>query len=121
MSKILVDANVLLRYLLRDDEEMATAAKQVINAGVYTLPEVVAEVIYVLRKVYHADKEDVSQALDTILEDINFDNPELIRMAIQNYQVTSLDFVDCILAAYQRTENVKVFTFDKKLANFCNK
>ena len=50
--KILIDANVILRYLLNDVEEMAKKSAEIINAGAFTLPEVIAEVVYVLKSVY---------------------------------------------------------------------
>ena len=50
--KILIDANVILRYLLNDVEEMSKKSAEIINAGAFTLPEVIAEVIYVLKSVY---------------------------------------------------------------------
>ena len=52
MQKILIDANVILRYLLNDVEEMSKKAEEVIKYGAWTLPEVIAEVIYVLKSVY---------------------------------------------------------------------
>lgn len=50
----LVDANVILRYLLNDHQEMSQQAKAVIDSGAYTKPEIIAEVVYVLKGVYHA-------------------------------------------------------------------
>ena len=35
--------------------------------------------------------------------------------AIKIFAETKLDFVDCILAAYNNIENFEVFTFDKDL------
>ena len=50
---ILLDANYILRYLLRDNEEMYLIAEEIILNNAYmVLNEVVAEVVYVLEKVY---------------------------------------------------------------------
>ena len=46
--RTLVDANVVLRYMLCDDETMSGKAEQAIRDGAYLLPEVLAEVVYVL-------------------------------------------------------------------------
>jgi len=43
----LIDANVILRYLLNDHEEMSQKAKTVIMGGACTTVEVLAEVVYV--------------------------------------------------------------------------
>ena len=51
---ILFDANMILRYLLNDDPDMAKKAEQFIIAGdVFVTIEVIAEVVYVLKGVYH--------------------------------------------------------------------
>lgn len=50
--KKLIDANVILRYLLEDHPQLSPEAKKVIESGAYTLPEVLAEVVYVLKGVY---------------------------------------------------------------------
>ena len=43
--KSIIDANVILRYILDDNEEMAEKAAHVIQSGARTLPEVIAEVV----------------------------------------------------------------------------
>ncbi len=44
----LLDANVILRYLLNDHAEMSLKTRDVISSGdTYTKPEVISEVIYV--------------------------------------------------------------------------
>ena len=48
--KSIIDANVILRYILDDNKEMAEEAARVIQNGARTLPEVIAEVVYVLAK-----------------------------------------------------------------------
>ena len=51
MAKVLVDTNVILRYILNDNEDMAMEAANIIKNGAITLPEVLAEVVYVLNIV----------------------------------------------------------------------
>ena len=45
----LVDANIILRYLMNDHPIMSPQAREIILAGAETTPEVLAEVVYVLR------------------------------------------------------------------------
>ena len=45
---VLLDANMILRYLLNDNQEMADKAERLLNNGdVAVTIEVVAEVVYV--------------------------------------------------------------------------
>ena len=56
--KKLIDANVILRYLLEDHPQLSPEAKKVIESGTYTLPEVLAEVVYVLKGVYKVERKE---------------------------------------------------------------
>lgn len=50
----IADANVILRYLLNDNEELSDKAVKIIEDNEVLLPnEVIAEVVYVLDKVYN--------------------------------------------------------------------
>ena len=115
--KILIDANVILRYLLNDVEEMSKKSAEIINAGAFTLPEVVAEVIYVLKSVYKVEREEISTAILKILNEIEIEHKHTIIESVKIFSETNLDFVDCILIAYNRIENFEIFSFDKKLNN----
>ena len=48
---LILDANAILRYLLRDVPEMSEEAREAIMAGASTTAEVLAEVVYVLAGV----------------------------------------------------------------------
>lgn len=51
------DANILIRYIINDDEIMAAKADETVNSGLlFVLPEVFAEVVYVLTKVYGIER-----------------------------------------------------------------
>lgn len=55
----ILDANVILRYLLNDDEEMAAEAEKVIKAGFALVTiEIIAEVLRVGIKTYAEQKLD---------------------------------------------------------------
>ena len=110
-----IDANVILRYILDDNEEMAEKAAYVIQSGARTLPEVIAEVVYVLAKVYQADRNDISSYIRDILDEVELVRRDVMLLAIKIFSETQLDFVDCILIAYHRIDDVAVFSFDKKL------
>lgn len=115
ISMLLVDANVILRYLLCDNEEMARQARDVIAGGAYTTVEVLAEVVYVLSGVYHAERAEIQQWLTCFLDEIVLDNKQAILYALRVFAETRLDFVDCVLIGYNRILGEQIYTFDKKL------
>ena len=111
----LLDTNAILRYLLGDIKEQQLKAKEVIDAGAFTLPEVLAEVIYVLTGYYEEARETVYDSLTDLLDDVHIDHKEAITEALTIYHDTSLDFVDCILIGRNHVLGDDVFSFDKKL------
>ena len=113
------DANILIRYIINDDEIMAAKADEAVNSGsLFVLPEVFAEDIYVLTKVYGIERSDVADSMIELLDFVSTTATEIMKTAFQNYRETNLDFVDCILAAYAISENQQILSFDKKLNNF---
>ena len=114
-TKSLVDANIILRYLLHDDDKMFQESKRIIENGAEALPEVLAEVVYVLMKVYAVGRHEISEALRTMLSEVQVNNSAVIDKALELFGENNLDFVDCILLAYNQVENMSVQTFDKQL------
>ena len=121
MANTLIDTNVLLRYLLRDNEEMFQSATRIIKNGAFTLPEILAEVVYVLRGVYHFERQKISESLLKILDDVDVEPYEVMICAAKNFSCTNLDFVDCIILAHHKVFGTEIFTFDKKLNNQCKR
>ncbi len=55
---ILIDANIILRYLLNDHPQLSQQAAQIIDNQSVSAPiEVICEVVYVLYKVYQIPKK----------------------------------------------------------------
>ena len=115
----MIDANVILRYLLNDHAEMSLTARTLISFGnVYTKPEIISEVVYVLKRVYQIDKGDIKNFIHALLNDISCNEPECVLLAIDIYASVSLDFVDCLLIAYHRINHENIFSFDQKLNKY---
>ena len=113
---IRVDTNYIIRYLINDNIEMANIAEIVLTSKkVFISNEILAEVVYVLSGVYKIPKTDISNQL---LELIEFDNIfvsdiEIIKKTFEIFKTKNLDFVDCLLCAYSKED--EIITFDKKL------
>ena len=111
----LLDTNAILRYLLGDIEDQQLKTKEVIDAGAFTLPEVLAEVVYVLTGYYEEARKIVYDSLTDLLDDVHIEHKEVIMEALTLYRGTSLDFVDCVLIGRNHILGDDVFSFDKKL------
>ena len=111
----ILDANVILRYLLKDLPDQAEEARAAVLAGASTTAEVLAEVVYVLAGVYKADRAMIADALDAFIQEVDIPHKAALRYAFRLYRSGKLDFVDCVLAGYHHMDGLDVITFDAKL------
>lgn len=114
---ILLDANYILRYLIRDNEEMYfIAEKTILENACMVLNEVVAEVVYVLEKVYKVPKDELVNVVIAFLVQGNISmivKKSDVIQALRYYTEKNIDFVDGYLCTLKDEYEVK--TFDKKL------
>lgn len=114
----ILDANFILRFILRDNDVMAKeAAEIIINNECFVTTEIVAEVVYALSKIYKISREDTAAELTKFcnLKSIRLSENDVIKYAIKFYGERSLDFADCLLAGYNLVYGYEVCTFDQKL------
>ena len=77
--RTLVDANVVLRYMLRDDKTQSPMAERTIREGAYLLPEVLAEIVYVLLGVYSVPREELAERLQILVKEVPSVQPSRTR------------------------------------------
>ena len=119
---VYLDANIILRYILCDDEKQSEIARELIYAGnCIAANEVLAEVAYVLNKVYEINRKEIKVALNECLKKLFVENKSVVQKAIALYAERKFDFVDCILASQAIVAGDDVRTFDKKLQNYINR
>jgi len=115
---LLIDANAVLRYILNDNSDMANKVEELLDSKTVTLRnEILAEVVYVLEKVYKLPRDRIHSVIVQFLdlENTNICDKAVILLALETFAQTRLDFVDTLLYAYHTIEEVDIFTFDKKL------
>lgn len=121
MAKMIFDANMILRYLLNDNPVMYEKSKQLLKEdNVWVTLEVIAEVVYVLRKVYSLDRSQVSCKIRDFAELVKCKENDVLNLSIDTYAIQNLDFVDCVLYAYNKVDGFEIATFDKKLLRLIN-
>jgi predicted nucleic-acid-binding protein len=115
MRKIILDANAILRYVMDDIKQQADTVERVLkNNSVLLLPEVMAEVIYVLTKYYKLPRDMAIKNLLLFLSDADYDIG-ILADALKLFSSNNFDFVDCLLYEYSKNPDYTVFTFDKNL------
>ena len=113
---VMLDTNMILRYLLNDNESMRETAKKYLRAGdVWITLEVVAELVYVLNGFYKLERKAVAEKIMQFLNVADCKESSVLHLALNTYALHNLDFVDCILYAYNEVKGIEIATFDKKL------
>jgi predicted nucleic-acid-binding protein len=121
MKRYLLDTNVILRFLLQDhkkyyeiaSEYFRKAQHKQIELGI--IPEVLFELDYVLRGVYHLSKTEVVDILSKLIKTpyINIKNRGLILTIIEEYQKKTIDLFDIYLFYLAKNEKSEVISFDR--------
>ena len=78
---------------------------------------VIVECVYVMEKFYRIPKQEIADTLSRILNLPGTVNPDKSKIleALLNYETSTADIVDCLLAASSTPDRV-VVSFDKDFA-----
>jgi len=120
-NKILLDTNIVIRLLMRDNEEhykIAQAFFTELEAGkkyALLLDIIIGEIVYVLKSYYKQDKNYITDRLKLLLqyENLEVSNRAIIIEALEVYEKRNIDFADAILCAKKNLEGYEVMSFDK--------
>jgi predicted nucleic-acid-binding protein len=118
---LIVDANIVLRYLLLDHAEQSEKAAEIIENNQVFIPfEVVAEVVYVLEKLYQIERAEICRSIKKLFDDDNthtYDS-DILKKALEIFSAKKIDFVDTLLCGYSLVRGDEVKTFDKKINKY---
>ena len=118
-----VDTNVLVRFLVRDDEAQFEKARKLIKreiaAGrrVFVSQLVLLETEWVLRSRYSLPKNLIIETISGLLDaaDVRFEDEPVIEETLFIWKDTTADFADCLIGAKNRRLGCRATaTFDVK-------
>lgn len=116
----LVDANIIIRFLINDDPAQFKAAQKIFISleENLILPDIVlAETVWTLISVYKLTKKEIVEKLLKILELKNIvANYSLLTNSLLLFRDYNISFVDAYLIAYLRDQKLEgIYSFDKGL------
>jgi len=122
----LVDTNLIVRYLVQDNEKHAKAAERLFDACdrgdvvIVLLPVVLAECVFVLESFYKHKRGDIAFALGRLISSpgVEIGGAAIQLDALDRYRKTKVHFVDCLIAATAATEDMPVASFDQDFRKF---
>lgn len=118
-----IDTNVLVRFLVQDDEAQFGKARRLIRrevaAGRRVLVNqlVLMETEWVLRSRYAIPKNQILEAITGLLDatDVQLEDEPVIEEAIFVWKEVNADFADCLIGARNRRLGCReTATFDAK-------
>lgn len=119
---IFIDTNIFLRYFEREDESTYRNVEmlfhEIVNGNIMGISTslVIAEVIWVLKKFYKWDKEEICHNVELILKtpNIRFNQRSVIVKAINLYRDKNINFIDAYNYSYMKANGIdKIYTFDR--------
>lgn len=120
-----IDTNVLVRFLVRDDEAQFEKARKLIRRElaavrcVFVSQLVLLETEWVLRSRYSLPKNMIVEAISGLLDanDVRFEDEPAIEEALFVWKDTTADFADCLIGTKNRRLGCRATaTFDTKAA-----
>ena len=102
-----VDTNVLIRYLIRDDQPQYKRARRLVDREVRKGEPLLVSLLVllesecVLRSRYELPKSEIVAAFSALLDtaDLAFEDEPAIEHAIFLWKDSSADFADCLIDA----------------------
>jgi predicted nucleic-acid-binding protein len=118
-----IDTNILVRFLVRDDEAQFEKARRLIGrevaAGrrVFVSQLVLLETEWVLRSRYDLQKTGIIEVVSGLLDanDVQFEDEPAIEEALFVWKDRSVGFADCLIGARNKRLGCSATaTFDEK-------
>jgi len=121
VTRLWVDANVLLRFLTGDPPDLAELAARLMarvdqGEAVLFLPAlVIAEVVWVLKSFYRHSLEEIAGALIPLMsiEGVEVEDREILIRAVGLAREKNVDFADAVLALRAARQGEPVCSFDR--------
>jgi len=102
-----LDTNVLVRYLVRDDQTQFEKARSMIDREVNTGEPVLVSLVvlleteWVLRSRYELKKSEIVAAFSSLLNvaEVDFEDEPSVEQAVYTWKDSSAEFADCLINA----------------------
>ena len=115
-----VDTNLLVRLVVRDDEDQVNAAEAFVAKGAWVSHLVLAETLWVLDAVYHRSAAQIANAINRLLNhrELSLQDADVVALALDHFRSRpSLGFSDClVLEIARKAGHLPLGTFDRNLA-----
>lgn len=122
MNAIFLDANIFVRFLIKDDEKKSEDVKslfQAIESGklnAETHAIVLAEIVWTLNSFYKLKKEKIMECIALILDlkGLKIIDAKIISRAVEIFKNLNIDFIDAFCASLVADRQIKyICSYDR--------
>src|SRR5262245_6136899 len=112
-----VDTNVLVRLVTRDDAKQVARAEAFVKVGAWVSHLVLVEMAWVLSAVYNLKPKQIALAIEMLLHhaQLTVQDSDVVEAALEHYRTRSiLGFSDClVLESARKAGHLPLGTFDR--------
>jgi predicted nucleic-acid-binding protein len=121
-----LDTNVLVRYLVEDEDPQKRAADRFVEEALsrgeslFVNQIVLCEVVWVLSRAYGFTRREVGEALEMILcaRQFEIEAKDMVVQGLREYRKGKADFADCVIGLRNQAAGcTATVTFDRKAAS----
>lgn len=115
----LLDANLVIRYLVEDDKEKAEAIEKLLKAGekLILTDVTAAEIAWVLSSYYELPRKEISEKVGALLALSSIKaNKRILFSVLSIYQHLNVDWIDAYLSSLAIEKKItKIYSYDRDL------
>ncbi len=122
-KKVVIDTNLLVRYLVNDDQKKADAVDNLLDQAIkgdvrIIVPSVViAELVWVLESFYQIKADVILELVEAIVttQGLDVTDKSTVISALRLYKNKNIDFIDAWIIEFAKEREIgAIYTFDKK-------
>ena len=127
MKEKIIDANIILRFLMGDVPKQLEGSKKLIKRiekreETVFLPLLCAfETVFTLEKFYQISKEEIEEKLSMLFSLIGLHLPlkSIFLQSLKTYREKNIDFADAFTMAQMKKLSIKeIYSYDKEFDGF---
>ena len=125
----LIDANVIIRFLVREENTLYVKSVEIIERvekgelKVEILSEVLMEVLFIMTKYYKVPLRDIIEDLKIILrlEGVVNENKYILINSLDMMVEKKIDYVDALICSKSKLQGYGKISFDKDVMKKCER
>lgn len=124
MTKVVVDTNAFLRFLLNDIPSQANQVEKLLKDGKngkikLLVPQIIIfEIVFALEKYYKFPKKEVTGKIKAVLamDYLKIEDNDIFKDTLVIFDHKNASLTDCFLVSFAKAKKADIFSFDKKLS-----